>query len=56
MNLLEVKDIKLAAGDNIILENFSLSVGYGEIHALIGENGAGKSSLAKASIWKRSSR
>ena len=48
MNPLEVKNIKLAAGDSIILENFSLSVGYGEIHALIGENGAGKSSLAKA--------
>ena len=48
MNPLEVKNIKLAAGDNIILENFSLAVGYGEIHALIGENGAGKSSLAKA--------
>ena len=43
--LLELEDIHLAYGSTEVLENVNLSIQPGEIHALVGEHGAGKSSL-----------
>jgi general nucleoside transport system ATP-binding protein len=42
---LELSGIRKAFGDFLALDDARLSVDYGEVHALLGENGAGKSSL-----------
>ncbi len=47
-NLLEIKDLCVSIDGREILKNFSLTVPKGEVHALMGPNGTGKSTLAKA--------
>jgi Fe-S cluster assembly ATP-binding protein len=46
MPLLEIKDLTYTAGDKKILDEFSLLIGSSEVHALLGTNGTGKSTLA----------
>jgi Fe-S cluster assembly ATP-binding protein len=46
MPLLEIKNLRYAAGDKKILDEFSLSIESSEVHALLGTNGTGKSTLA----------
>nr|UHY41281.1 Iron-sulfur cluster formation ABC transporter ATP-binding subunit [Thalassionema frauenfeldii] len=45
--LLNIKDLDVSINDNIILENFNLKVKKGEIHAVMGTNGSGKSTFSK---------
>ncbi len=45
-NLLELRGIKLAYNQVWALKNINLTIRPGEIHALVGEHGSGKSSLA----------
>ncbi len=46
MPFLEIKNLTYTAGDKKILDDFSLSIESSEVHALLGTNGTGKSTLA----------
>jgi Fe-S cluster assembly ATP-binding protein len=46
MPLLDIKGLTYTAGDKKILDDFSFSIEASEVHALIGTNGTGKSTLA----------
>lgn len=48
MNALDINHVTLEVAGREILHNFSLKIPFGEVHALVGKNGAGKSSLAKS--------
>ena len=45
--LAELRNIKVSYGNLLVLDNLSISINSGEIHAIVGEHGAGKSSLAR---------
>jgi iron complex transport system ATP-binding protein len=46
--MIEIKDLTLSYGEETVLQNFSAQVSRGTITAIIGGNGAGKSSLVSA--------
>ncbi len=46
---LELSRIRKSFGEFLVLDDARLSVEYGEVHALLGENGAGKTSLMNVS-------
>ena len=48
--VLEIKSINVNIGEKNILRDLSLSVNKGEIHAIMGKNGKGKSTLFSAII------
>jgi Fe-S cluster assembly ATP-binding protein len=45
--VLQVRDLRAAAGDKEILTGISLTVKPGEVHAIMGPNGSGKSTFAQ---------
>ena len=44
--MLEIKDLSVSVDGKEILKNFNMSVGAGEVHAIMGPNGSGKSTLS----------
>ena len=43
MSLLEIKNLHARIGDTEILHGIDLTIGRGEVHAIMGPNGSGKS-------------
>ena len=48
MSQLVIQDLHVSIGDKPVVKGLSLSVNQGEVHAIMGPNGTGKSTLAKA--------
>lgn len=48
MNALEIENLTVSIDGKPILKNLSLTLPKGELHAIMGPNGTGKSTLAKA--------
>ena len=47
MNILNIDNLNVEVAGKIILKDFSLEIKSGEIHAIMGPNGTGKSTLTK---------
>ena len=47
MHILEIKNLTVSVENKAILNNFNLTIKSGEIHAIMGPNGTGKSTLSK---------
>jgi Fe-S cluster assembly ATP-binding protein len=48
MSQLEIKDLHISIGEKPIVNGLTLTIRQGEVHAIMGPNGTGKSTLAKA--------
>jgi Fe-S cluster assembly ATP-binding protein len=50
--MIEIKNLKTSVDDKEILKGLNLSIGKGEVHAIMGPNGSGKSTLSYALAGK----
>ena len=47
MHTLKIKNLTVSVENQIILKDFNIEIKSGEIHAIMGPNGTGKSTLTK---------
>jgi len=52
MELIKIKNLHVNIGDKEILKGVNLNINRGEVHAIMGPNGTGKSTLASALVGK----
>lgn len=52
MELIKINSLNVSIGGNEILKGLDLTVNKGEVHAIMGPNGTGKSTLASALVGK----
>ena len=52
--MLKINKLNVEVGDKQILNDFSLDIKDGEIHAIMGPNGTGKSTLSKVILGSKS--
>lgn len=52
MELLKIVDLHVNINEKEILKGFNLTINQGEVHAIMGPNGTGKSTLASALVGK----
>lgn len=45
--MLKIENLTVKTKDKEILQNFNIDIGFGEVHAIMGPNGTGKSTLSK---------
>jgi Fe-S cluster assembly ATP-binding protein len=45
--ILQVKNLKVSINDIEVLKDLNLTINYGEIHVIMGQNGSGKSTFSK---------
>ena len=45
--MLKIDNLTVKIGDRKILDKFKIEIGDGEVHAVMGPNGTGKSTLSK---------
>lgn len=45
--MLKINNLKVTTSDKVILNNFNFIINDGEIHAIMGQNGVGKSTLSR---------
>ena len=45
--ILEIQGLKASINDNSVIKDLNLTVNAGEIHAIMGKNGSGKSTFSK---------
>ncbi len=50
MNAIAINNLTVSIDNKIVIKNLNMTIPHGEFHVLMGKNGAGKSSLAKAII------
>lgn len=48
MKLIEIKNLTLAYGSNVVLKNVNISIDKGDFICIVGPNGSGKSTLIKS--------
>lgn len=51
--MIEVRDLNVSLGGNAVLEGYSLAVGRGEVLAILGANGVGKTTLLNCMVGLR---